>query len=196
MFAIESTRVTPVGHSITGATIAVLSIPRAWRLWVKASLVAAFIVLANVPDLRLPYWGHERYDISHSIFVNTALIVLFSLPLLLSSRFRRLGGMPVLVGVALAWLSHLLLDTFYGHGGGLGMFWPFSKAHVSLAIPWFETLGRPLPHVDSHTARVCLIELLSYGTILVVALVARLVYVKYTNRGQRSHGPDNCGGAS
>jgi membrane-bound metal-dependent hydrolase YbcI (DUF457 family) len=103
--------VTPVGHGITGAAIGVLAAPSTWWAWPGVAFVALCAVLANAPDLRLPGWGHDRYDISHSIFVNVALIVLVSLPLLLSPRFRRSHAPPLLVGAALAWLSHLLLDT-------------------------------------------------------------------------------------
>jgi hypothetical protein len=33
----------------------------------------------------------------------------------------RTGGWLVLAGGGVAWLSHLLLDTFYNHGLGLAM---------------------------------------------------------------------------
>jgi membrane-bound metal-dependent hydrolase YbcI (DUF457 family) len=174
-----------------GAAIGVLAVPSVLRPRVKVSVVFAFVVLANLPDLQLPHWGHDRYDISHSIFVNTALILLLALPLLLAYRTRSFRAcLPVTFCAALAWLSHLLLDTFYNHGNGLGMFWPFSTAHFALPIPWFETLRKPLPHIDSHTAQVLLIELLSYCPLLCMALVARLVFAKNRKSGKTSDQPD------
>jgi len=165
---------TLVGHSIIGATMAVVTIPLGARVRRLALAMLAFVVLANIPDLRLPYWGHERYGISHSVFVNGTVILLLSLPFLLSGRARSsIGGITVVVGCALAWLSHLLLDTFYNHGRGLAMFWPFSKGRLALPVPWFETAKKPLPHFDLHTARVWSVELVSYGVVIVAALLVR-----------------------
>jgi membrane-bound metal-dependent hydrolase YbcI (DUF457 family) len=155
-----------------------------WRPRAKAAAVLASVLLANVPDFPLPYWGHHRYDISHSIFVNAAFILLISLLLLRWPRFRRLDrAVWILFAAAAAWLSHLLLDTFYNHGQGLGMFWPFSKARIALAIPWFESLQKSLPYFDSRSARIMLIELLCYGLLFAATLAVRLAYVRHRNRG-------------
>ena len=164
---------TQIGHSITGAALGILAMPATGRTRRKACVIVACVVLANVPDFPLSCWGHQRYDVSHSLFVNLAAARVFVLPLLLCSRLRnRLGGRAVVVGGAAAWLSHLLLDTFYNHGHGLAMFWPLSKARLALPISWFET-ATPLPHFDSHTARVWGIEFLSYGLVLIAVLFLR-----------------------
>jgi hypothetical protein len=177
--------VTPLGHSITGATIGVLAVPSAWRPWAKTAVVVTYAVLANVPDFWLPHWGHERYDVSHSIFVNGAIIVALALPLLASSRFRRhKGACWVVLGAAAAWLSHLLLDMFYNHNRGLAMFWPLSGARLSLAIPWLGALGGHFNRFDAHTVRVLLIELASFGSLFALALAGRWAYARYRNRGR------------
>jgi membrane-bound metal-dependent hydrolase YbcI (DUF457 family) len=174
---------TGIGHGLTGASIAVLTMPSGWSARTKCLLVGSFAVLANLPDLRLPSWGHERYDISHSVFVNAGLIVVACLILL---SFRRVRERPatgrVLLGGGLAWLSHLLLDSFYGHGKGIAIFWPFSRARLNLPVPWFETVRVPLPHVDAHTVRVWAIELAVYGTILALAVTGRRLYAKHSAR--------------
>lgn len=176
---------TFIGHSITGVTIGLLAIPSTWRLRVTAPLLIGFAVLANLPDFRLPYWGHHRYDISHSIFINTGIILFIALPFLFlpSSRRHRVALRPLLLGASAAWVSHLFLDTFYNHGHGLAMFWPFSTARLSLAIPWFETVRKPLPHFDAHTVRVWLLELVSYGAVLALVLLVRKRYFRNGRRG-------------
>ena len=167
---------TQTGHSITGAAIGVLAMPAVGSARLKAGVILACIVLANIPDLRLPGWGHDRYDISHSLFVTLAAVGIVALPLLsIRGLSKRLGGRAVVVAGATAWLSHLLLDTFYNHGAGLAMFWPISKARLAMPIRWFET-ATPLPHFDAHTARVWGIEVLSYGPLLIAAVVLRRAY--------------------
>jgi hypothetical protein len=73
------------------------------------------------------------------------------------------------MGGASAWLSHLLLDSFYNHGKGISIFWPFSKARLALPIPWFD-LGVGSP---AHIMHVFLIEFLSYFPWLVLAILFR-----------------------
>jgi hypothetical protein len=165
---------TTLGHGITGATIGVLVVPSAWRPWAKAALVVSYAVLANMPDLHVSNWGHHRYDISHSVFVNSAIVVALAVPVFVALRIRRIKEARwIVLGAAAAWLSHLLLDTFYNHHLGLAMFWPFSDARVSLTIPWFESLSGPLQHFGRRTARVLLIELASYGPLFAAALAWR-----------------------
>lgn len=165
---------TPAGHSLMGAAIAVAVVPSRFRFRAKAVTVLGFVALANLPDWRLPGWGHERYGISHSLFVNLATIAAVSLLIVLWPRLRRaVGGLAVVIGGAVAWLSHPFLDATYNHGKGTAMFWPFSSARLRLTLPWFETLRKPLPHFDGHSARVMAIELAVYGAIFLLVLLIR-----------------------
>ncbi len=160
---------TPVGHSLMGVTIAVVCLPS--KLSKTASFLGLtnFVVLANLPDAPLPGWGHDRYGISHSVFVNVALIA--GLVLVLRRAWPRLWR--VFAGGAVAWLSHLLLDTLYNHGRGLAMFWPMSQARLVLPVPWFSILHDFPPSLNSHNLRVFGVEILVYGALLGVALVWR-----------------------
>jgi len=165
---------TPVGHSIIGATIAAAVMPSTARRRTKALLIASFVLLANVPDARFSGWGHDRYDISHSLFVNAMLIALCTVLLACLPRARRLiGGRRIMLGGAGAWLSHLLLDSFYNHGRGLAIFWPFSRARLALPIPWLDNLHHRLPCIDFHTVKVTGLEMLTFGSIFVSVLLVR-----------------------
>jgi len=166
---------TTVGHSLAGASIGVLCMPRfPSRLW-RAVLIGGFIVLANVPDAPAPGWGHFRYDISHSVFVNLGWIAAAAGgPFLVRSARRAIGGWRVVAGGGAAVLSHLLLDSFYNHGYGVAITWPVSQARLNLAMPWFSVLHGGWK-LDAHTLQVVWVETLFYGTLLAVCVLVRRV---------------------
>jgi hypothetical protein len=179
---------TPVGHSLFGATIAVAAAPRTMSRTARLAMMGAFVVLANVPDISVRGWGHHRYDISHSLFVNLGLIVTASMVAIFLHRARYIAvGPRIIIAGGLAWLSHLLLDSFYNHGLGIAIYWPFSSARLALPIPWFSVLHRSLPHADYHAVRVMSIELAAYGSLfLVVLLIRRAVSKRLACAGGRS----------
>jgi len=171
---------------LMGASIGVLVIPRRAKARTKAAMLAGFALLATVPDWQLPHgwpgveyvplppWGHNLYRVSHSLFVNLAIAAAGVALLGSWARLREwLGGWPVVLGAAAALLSHLLLDTFYGHGYGLAMFWPLSDARLALPLPWFSTVRGIPPPLDWHTVRVVLVEVAFYLPILIIAVVVR-----------------------
>lgn len=178
---------TPVGHSLTGLAIGCIVCPASFPLRGKAAALAVFVLLANAPDLPLPSWGHDRYDISHSVFVTTAGIVALAIMLLSLPWSRRVLTPALVIGGAVAWYSHLLLDTFYNHGQGLAMFWPLSDARLALPIPWFTTMNRD-QIFSEHNARVFGIEGVVYGAVLVLAVGLRQIVGRMSNirrRGER-----------
>ena len=84
------------------------------------------------------------------------------------SRFVALG--------TLAWLSHLLLDSFYNHGSGIPIFWPVSDASLSLPIPRFSTLDLKQAIFSNHNLSVFGIEFLAYSPLVVAAyFVSRML---------------------
>jgi membrane-bound metal-dependent hydrolase YbcI (DUF457 family) len=133
----------------------------------------AFALLPNIPDLPFKHWGHRRYDISHSLFANL-LLILGALSLLSWRQDLRhhTGGGLVLIGGIVAWLSHLLLDSFYNHGKGVAVFWPFSDAHLALPIPWFSVVPSLLPFTREVLQEYG-IEFASCCPLLVLALSLR-----------------------
>lgn len=164
---------TPVGHTFTGLALGVLLLPPPLRSRQGLIRLAALGVIANLPDLPVKGWGHDEYAISHSIFVNLGLAVV-AVCLLSFARAVNLRVSWRFVLIALcAWMSHFLLDTFYAHGKGIGLFWPLSNAKVSLPIPIFETLGKYPRAIGWHMARVFAIEFVAYGMLLVLVCLWR-----------------------
>ena len=160
---------TTVGHALTGLSIGVLCMPRRWSWAGKGVLLAAFAVLANVPDIPT----HDHYRIRHSVFANGAGLLVLMLPLLLRADWRRrVGGWPVLIAAAAAVMSHLLLDSFYNHGRGIGILWPMSGAPLVLPMPWFSTLPGQW-ELSPRVARIVAIEAAFYGPILGVCAALR-----------------------
>ncbi len=182
--------------------------PRYKSPWASTVFLCAFIAIANLPDWPLPGWGHSNYKVSHSIFVNLALIIICVLLLRIKwgrARFvRSTGRRPevgravpgnlacpdfttvswgMIIGGAAAWLSHLLLDSFYNHGLGIAIFWPFSTARLALPMPWFHTWSSVPPPLNADTFYICLVETLFYGPILLLAIGWR--YWRSANSGQR-----------
>ena len=164
---------TSVGHCLTGLSFAALVVPRSWERRQKAVAFAAIVLAANVPDLPLPFWGHFDYRVSHSLFANLALVAVV-VSLLISPRAWRSQAAFrwVVAGGAAAWLSHLLLDSFYSHGYGIRIFWPFSDAALSLPVPWFHVLQRDA-FMQPATLQIFVTEAVCYGALLAVCLIVR-----------------------
>ena len=172
---------TLVAHSLTGiALLAVASSPKwTWKEWAVG--IPVFAVLENAPDAPLPGWGHDRYEVSHSIFVTVlAAATLFGLHLIARKSF---AGYQVSSRVALAacaaWISHIFLDSFYGQGKGIQVMWPFGEGRLNFPIPWFETLGTPPVWVGAHSMKVFAIEFACYAPLTVLCLVLAIRRDRY-----------------
>jgi membrane-bound metal-dependent hydrolase YbcI (DUF457 family) len=163
---------TPIGHTLTGLTIGYLAIPRVTPFKPKLILLAAFALAASAPDLPFPYWGHFHYEISHNIFTTTIGVVMMECVLAWRFRGREPVGWRVMLGLALAWYSHLLLDSMYNHGYGVAMFWPMSDKSFALPVPWLARGDRD--HIFSlHNVMVGVYELLTFVPLLVIAYLVK-----------------------
>jgi membrane-bound metal-dependent hydrolase YbcI (DUF457 family) len=165
---------TQVGHILTGVACGVLSLPSSVSKTRCIIQLGVFVALANIPDIPLPYWGHARYDISHSMFVNLVVCLLVSAGVLWCRDVRdRVDDRRILgFGIA-AWFSHLLFDTFYNHGHGIGIFWPFSSATVVVPVPWFSVALTPIWPLTGEGIRIGLIEFISYAPLALITLYLR-----------------------
>jgi len=165
---------TQVGHTLTGLAIGVACLPGKRSARARLIHLVAFGFLANIPDLPLKNWGHDLYYFSHSLFVNLLLILIaLSAFIFLKNMRARAGGWAVIFGGTLAWLSHLLLDTFYNHGKGLLMFWPLSERRLALPIPWFSAVRDMSLPPTPETIHILLTELAFYGSVLLGVLLMK-----------------------
>lgn len=155
----------PVGHSLVGLSIGVALCPDAFR---GRPLVAgtAFVALSLLPDWPVPGWGHDEYLVSHSLWVNAALVAVVA-----AAAQRRLGVRATVAGGA-AWLSHLLLDSFYNHGQGVIVGWPVNRWKLNLPIPWLHTLDLAQPLWSAHNLGEFALEAITFGPLLLVAAAA------------------------
>jgi inner membrane protein len=165
---------TQVGHTLTGLAVGVTCLPGRESARSRLLRLAVFALLANIPDLPFRNWGHDLYYFSHSLFVNLLLILVFLTAFIFMKGIRtRTGGWLVLAGGGVAWLSHLLLDTFYNHGLGLAMLWPFSDARLALPIPWFSVVRDASFPFTAETLRIFLTELAFFGPLLLAVIGMR-----------------------
>lgn len=162
---------TFVGHGLAGAAIALLLLPpNRNSLRYRCLYFLAIVPLSSLPDYRFKGWGHDQYAISHSLFVNLAIIAVLAAVLCSYKKTARFLGAPRAVAAgALVWLSHLLLDSFYNHGRGIAIFWPFSKARLALPIPWLEILKPVPPPMTMQAVGVYSLEFVTFFPILFLA---------------------------
>ncbi len=171
---------TSVGHALAGLALRNLSAPRGRSPWLVLMELGLFTALANLPDWRLPWWGHEAYHVSHSVFVLALLLLVLSAPAIL--LLRRLHDRPaatwVWLGLCGAVLSHVLLDAFYAMGSGIALLWPLSEVRLHLPVPWFLHL-RPQDGLTLYNLRVCATEAVCFGTVLLMTFLARRRMISY-----------------
>lgn len=84
------------------------------------------------------------------------------------------------MGLAIAWYSHILLDTLYNHAIGLQIFWPFSNARVALPIPWLSN-GNKYDIFSMHNVKVAVFEILTFGPLLVLSYFVKKCFVPAAN---------------
>ena len=164
---------TTLGHSLVGASIAILSTSMKEKTLRRLVVMAVMIMIASLPDWPIPGWGHDRLDISHSIIVNGVLLLclLVAAGGFAGTVLRR--NYALVVGIVVAWMSHFLLDTLYGDSR-LFMFWPISDAGVSLPIPWLKTMPHVPPPFDQRIINVFLFEAATFLPLVLIALGMRL----------------------
>ena len=167
---------SPVGHSLIGLSLLPFARTRESHWKTLPVAACAFVALANLPDWPIPHWGHDRYDVSHSIFSNLGVIALVMILIAAVTSLRRSLPARYAIFGGLAWMSHMVLDSFYNHGRGVAILWPFSDGRLKFPIPWFRTLDKTLPAWHTRNLSVYAYELVTYLPIflLCVMVAARL----------------------
>lgn len=155
-----------------GTAIGLFCLPQGASARWKVGYFVAFLVLPNIPDLPYAHWGHQRYDISHSLFVNLLLCLIMVVLLRWHQNIRHfIGGGKVLGAAVAAWVSHVVLDSLYNHGHGVAIFWPLSDARLALPVPWFAVA--PFPPFNLALLQECAIEFVSYMPLVLLAYCLR-----------------------
>jgi hypothetical protein len=163
---------SPIGHSLVGAAIGVVVLPREMQPRKQACILAVFVVLSNLPDVSILF--SQGYAIGHSLIVNLVFCIFVTIVLRsLHSFFPLATSWRLIAGGTMCCLSHLLLDSFYNHGVGVPVLWPFSNARLALPMPWFGHWPVNPPFLTWETLRVSAVEFLFYFPILVVAMAWR-----------------------
>lgn len=164
---------TPVGHVLAGVAIGVLCMPDFAYRRHRFKHLALFAGAATLPDWPFPCWGHVRYDISHSLFVTILSILIFAMIYSLTASGRDGRGWNFFGCIALAWLSHLLLDSFYNHGYGVAIYYPFSQGRLILPVPWLSVAIDPRHPFTNDNLRIVILECLTFSPCITVTLVMR-----------------------
>ena len=164
---------SPVGHSLVGATLGMLLVPRVDSTLAKAGTLVGMVLLANLPDLPFPGWGHDRYDVSHSLPIGLCIVIAATVSVQLSTLSKSpVGSWLFLVVGAAAVCSHYLLDSFYNHGKGVAIWWPFSDGRLVLPIPWLSHMHTD-PLFSWHNAKVWGLEFLTFGILFLLSWIGR-----------------------
>jgi inner membrane protein len=170
---------SPIGHSLVGAAIGVVVLPREMPPCKQACILAVFVVLANLPDVSILF--SQGYTIGHSLFVNLGFCIFAIITLRsLHSFFPQATSWRLIAGGSMCCLSHLLLDSFYNHGVGVAVLWPFSNARLALPMPWFGHWPVSPPFLTWETLRISAVEFFIYSPVLIVAMAWR-----YSSRGKK-----------
>lgn len=163
---------TSFGHTMIGIACGSLMVPSTLNLRPKAALILLFAAAANVPDIEVQGWGHDRYYFSHSLFVNLGamgLILAMWTVYCVLSRHERYW--KIAAGLSCAWMSHLLLDSFYNHGAGIRIFWPLSDAALALPIPWLSVRDVSIPYFAWSNLKVYLTEAATFAPLLILSII-------------------------
>jgi hypothetical protein len=124
---------TSVGHALLGTAIGLLCMPQQASAGWKVGYVVAFLVLPNIPDLPVAHWGHHRYDISHSLFVNLLLCLIMVALLGWLQNIRHFIGDGKVTGAAVAaWSSHIAWILYTT----MGTAWPSSGPYLMRTWPY------------------------------------------------------------
>jgi len=169
--------ITPIGHSVTGLAIGFVSLSTFFSTKKRGWHLVFFILIASIPDIPLPNWGHDLYRFSHSLLVN---LMLFFLVLLLFNKVLQRIYSPIRIGTisiffGIAWFSHLLLDSLYNHRLGVIIGWPFTETTLNLPIPWLSVQHSPFFPITIENLRIWGIELITFSPLVLLAIVVNFI---------------------
>ncbi len=182
---------TPIGHTLTGLAIGYLAVPRDAPPKQTAIMLGVFALLASAPDLPFPFWGHNDYRISHSLVTTTVGIVLIGGFLAFKYKGRPPFTPTMLLAGAIAWYSHILLDSLYNHAIGLEVGWPLFDYRMAWPVSWLSP-GNKHDIFSMHNVKVAVYEVLTFGPLLMLSLICKYLFrgaSLYANKSARAASP-------
>jgi len=176
----------PIAHGLVGASVVEALRPSSQRRSVKLLLLGALLAISPDFDYILNWlrigWGGWHHGFTHSI--PFALVLGFVLVVIF--RDWRLRSYLVFT---LAYVSHTLLDFLITESRGVALWWPFTNYRYKLRLP------SPIEYAWSNTSvldtlfdilKLCLMELLIFGPILLAVLWIRSAFFRENLRQKPS----------
>jgi membrane-bound metal-dependent hydrolase YbcI (DUF457 family) len=163
----------PIAHGLLGATVVAALRPSSEPRTVKMLLTGALLAISPDADyilnwLQIDYggWHHGfTHSIPFALVMGVVMIAVF--------RDWKLRSYLVFT---LAYVSHTLLDFMFTESRGVALWWPFTNYRYKLRLP------SPIEYAWSHhsllqavidAAKLCFIELLIFGPLLLAVLWIR-----------------------
>jgi len=168
----------PIAHGLLGASIVEALRPSSRRRSAKLLLLGALLAISPDFDYALNWlrisWGGWHHGFTHSIpfalLVGLVLIVVF--------RDWRVRSYLLFT---LAYLSHALLDFMFTESRGIALWWPFTNYRYKLRLPTlieYAWSRASLSDTVLDILKLCLLELVIFGPILLAVLWIRSAFIR------------------
>ena len=163
----------PIAHGLLGASVVAALRPSSEPRTAKLLLTGALLAISPDFDyalnwLRIPYggWHHGfTHSIPFALVMGVVMIALF--------REWKLRSYLVFT---LAYVSHTLLDFMFTESRGVALWWPFTNYRYKMRLPSpieYAWSRASLLATFSDVVKLCLLELLIFGPILLAVLWLR-----------------------
>jgi membrane-bound metal-dependent hydrolase YbcI (DUF457 family) len=163
----------PIAHGLLGATIVAAVRTQPSKHFYAPLLFGAFLAIAADSDFLLVFVFDSRSwhrGFSHSLV--TGLFVLF-LFVWRFGKHRRADA----IAFGLAFASHGILDYLTTkEGGGVELFWPFSRE--GLRLGWWGLSEIPSILSGAEVLRALLVEFLLFVPMLLLVVLLRRLIIK------------------
>jgi membrane-bound metal-dependent hydrolase YbcI (DUF457 family) len=164
----------PVAHGLLGASIVAALHQKPTRIGYPTSLLAGAL-LANAADLDFLLVAVLQSKTWHRGFTHS--IVFSALICLLFLIIFRHGPLRNAIAYGLAFASHGLLDYLTSkNGGGVELFWPFSRA--KLILGWWGLSEVPSRLTWIEILQALALEAAMFSLLLIAVLLLRRSFVK------------------
>lgn len=165
----------PVAHGLLAASVVVaLREPTQSRPW-KLLLIGVFLGISPDLDYALNWLRVGNRGWHHGFTHSIVFACFCGLIATLIAGERRLRNVILFTA---ATVSHTLLDFLITESRGVALWWPFTDYRYKLRLP------NPIDYTWSTTSllemmvdllRICLVELMIFGTLLLIVILVKRV---------------------